>query len=362
MCSSKQNKHAVWVITPNGVEIARKIADGLAAGSDVFVSDKLSRAKHSFLAFQSLSETVEKSFNKYDGHIFIMSAGIVVRIIAPLIRSKIEDPAIVVVDDRGKHAVSLLSGHIGGANDLTVNVAEIIGARPVITTATDVNKLVAVDVLAKEKKLFIESPQAIKTVNMALLNSEQIRLYDPFGLMTGRIPGAIDWPRTALHHQCAQNGNSTATGNIPGVYIDDAVVDLPAGVLILRPPTLIAGMGCNRNTPMEEMMDLLEATLDEFQLSRGSLSGLASINLKADESGLLALAHSLGLPLYFYDKQELNQVTEIKTPSLMVEKHIGVKSVCEAAAILAAQNGTLVVPKQTTRNVTVAIARIAFMS
>jgi cobalt-precorrin 5A hydrolase len=121
-------------------------------------------------------------------------------------------------------------------------------------------------------------------------------------------------------------------------------------------------MGCNRNTPMEEMMDLLEATLDEFQLSRGSLSGLASINLKADESGLLALAHSLGLPLYFYDKQELNQVTEIKTPSLMVEKHIGVKSVCEAAAILAAQNGTLVVPKQTTRNVTVAIARIAFMS
>jgi cobalt-precorrin 5A hydrolase len=255
-----------------------------------------------------------------------------------------------------------LSGHIGGANDLTINIAEIIGANPVITTATDVNKIVAVDVLAKEKKLFIESPQTIKTVNMALLNSEQIRLHDPFGLLAGEVSNAIDWPYAGLNQQGARDGNTAARGDIPGVYVDDAVIDLPAEVLILRPPTLIAGIGCNRNTPMEEMKDLLEATLDSYQLSRGSLCGLASINIKADESGLLALAKRLDLPLYFYDKQELNQVTEIQNPSSMVEKHIGVKSVCEAAAILAAQNGTLVVPKQTTRNVTVAIARIAFMS
>jgi cobalt-precorrin 5A hydrolase len=362
MSSAKKHKHAVWVITPNGVNIAQKIVDGLVAGGDVFVSDKLSRGESSLLTFQSLSKTVAKSFSKYNGHIFIMSAGIVVRIIAPLIRSKIEDPAIVVVDDQGKHAVSLLSGHIGGANDLTLNIAKIIGAKPVITTATDVNKLVAVDVLAKENKLFIETPQAIKTVNMALLNSKKIRLHDPFGFMAGGIPGAIEWPRAALHHQSAPDGNNATSGNIPGVYISDAVVDLPEGVLILRPPTLIAGMGCNRNTPMEELMNLLEAVLDEYQLSRASLSGIASINIKADESGLLALAHSLDLPLYFYAKQELNQVTKIKNPSLMVEKHIGVKSVCEAAAILAAHNGTLVVPKQTTRNVTVAIARIASTS
>jgi cobalt-precorrin 5A hydrolase len=311
---------------------------------------------------------VTNAFNKYDGHVFIMSIGIVVRIIAPLIRSKLEDPAIVVVDDRGKHVVSLLSGHIGGANDLALDIAEIIRANPVITTATDVNKIVAVDVLAKEKKLFIETPQTIKTVNMALLNSKQIRLHDPYGLMAGEIQGAIDWPLATMKQKKTPAGNNVVAGNnvasdkIPLVYIDDAVVDLPEGALILRPPTLIAGMGCNRNTSVEEMLNLLETVLDNYQLSRASLAGIASINLKADEPGLLALAHGLDLPLYFYDKQELNQVTEIQNPSAMVEKHIGVKSVCEAAAILSARHGTLVVPKQTTRNVTVAIARITFIS
>jgi cobalt-precorrin 5A hydrolase len=113
---------------------------------------------------------------------------------------------------------------------------------------------------------------------------------------------------------------------------------------------------------MQEMKELLERVFEQFHLSRHSLAGLASIRLKADEFGLLALADKLDLPLKFYDREELNQVKTIENPSLMVEKHVGVKSVCEAAAILAAQNGTLVVPKQTTRNVTLAVARIACSS
>ena len=146
------------------------------------------------------------------------------------------------------------------------------------------------------------------------------------------------------------------------VFIDDVSIDIAPEVLILRPPTLFAGIGCNRNTRMEEIKDFLERVFEQFHLACGSLNGIASIKLKADESGLLALADSMDLPLYFFDKDELNQVKEIKNPSAMVEKHVGVRSVCEAAAILAAQRGNLVVPKQTTPNVTVAVARIASMS
>jgi cobalt-precorrin 5A hydrolase len=361
MNSSKKNTIAIWAITPNGVLLAKKLAKKLPE-VDLFISGKFTDTSFAATSFRSFSEALSNAFYQYTSHIFIMSTGIVVRVIAPLIRSKIEDPAIVVVDDQGNHAVSLLSGHIGGANALAITVAELIGARPVITTATDVNQIVAIDVLAKEKQLYIETPQAIKTVNMALLKGENIYLHDPFGLMVETIPHSMPWSNAALNMRSAPDDKNEKTDNLPRVFIDDVRVDLPPDVLILRPPTLFAGIGCNRNTRMEEIKDLFERVFEQFHLARGSLNGIASIKLKADEPGLLALADSLDLPLYFYDKEELNQVKEIKNPSAMVEKHVGVKSVCEAAAILAAQRGTLVVPKQTTPDVTVAVARIAFMS
>jgi cobalt-precorrin 5A hydrolase len=360
MSSYKQKKCAVWAITPNGVDLSKTIAQKLS-DVDVFFSDKLSAKRIQANTFGALADTLSEQFHQYDGHVFIMATGIVVRMIAPLIQSKVEDPAVVVVDDRGHHAISLLSGHLGGANALATEIAELIQARPVITTATDVNQIVAIDVLAKEKHLNIENPQAIKTVNMALLRGEPIGLHDPFGLMQDSID-AIPWSDEIFAQQSGLSEKRRGEDSISRVFIDDVTIDLPPEVLVLRPPTLIAGMGCNRNTPVEEMKHLLETVLAQFHLSRVSLYGLASINLKADEPGLLALAEVLDLPLHFYTKEELNQVKDIKNPSSMVEKHIGVKSVCEAAAIMATQSGTLVAPKQTSRNVTVAIARKAFIS
>jgi cobalt-precorrin 5A hydrolase len=360
MSYSKKHTCAVWAITPNGVDLAKTISEQLS-DVDIFISDKLSVKKIQARTFGALADTLSGQFRRYDRHVFIMATGIVVRMIAPLIESKLEDPAVVVVDDRGHHAVSLLSGHIGGANALAIQIADCIGANPVITTATDVNQVTAIDVLAKEKQLFIENPQSIKTVNMALLKGEPIGLHDPYGFMQDSID-AIPWSDEILNQQSGSLDKSRGEELISRVFIDDVTVELPPEVLILRPPTLIAGMGCNRKTPMAEMRHFLETVLTQFRLSSTSLCGLASISLKADEPGLLALAEALGLPLHFYAREELNQVKDIKNPSSMVEKHIGVKSVCEAAAILAAQNGTLVAPKQTTRNVTVAIARKAFIS
>ena len=167
------DKIAVWVITPNGTKLAETLSRNLT-GAALYISEKICEAADDHVSFQNLSETVHQEYDRYDGHIFIMSTGIVVRVIAPLIKSKVVDPAVVVVDDQVNHAISLLSGHLGGANDLTLKIADILGADPVITTATDVNRVPAIDVLAKEMDLQIENPRAIKTVNMALLKKENI--------------------------------------------------------------------------------------------------------------------------------------------------------------------------------------------
>ena len=350
-----KNKMAIWVITPNGVKLAQLLSRKLSQ-ADVYISRKIEEMLPGCSSFERLSETINHNFNRYSGHIFIMSTGIVVRVIAPLVNTKLEDPAVVVVDDRANHAISLLSGHLGGANALTLKIADIIGADPVITTATDVNRLPAIDMLAKEKNLRIENPAAIKTVNMALLKGRKIFVHDPYGFLGTSLPRV----ESCNYGRAIDPLNKRP--NAPGVYVDDIVRDLPPEVLVLRPASMAAGIGCNRNTSMEEMHTLLESVLERHHLAPFSLRMLASIDVKSDEIGLLGLAEALDLPLVFYHRKELNQVKDIKNPSAVVEKHVGVKSVCEAAAILAAGGGTLIVPKQTTANVTVAIARIDFSS
>jgi len=357
--------YAVWALTTNGVGLACAIAAHIAS-VDIYLSRSLeSETAIKTLAgtrfFASLSDSLATVFHRYRGHIFITSTGIAVRVTAPLLRGKTVDPAVVVVDDSGKHAISLLSGHIGGANALTQTVSHITGAEAVITTATDVNRRPAIDTLAVERSLFIENPAAIKDVNMAILRNQRLEFHDPYRLMVVALDPSMvnvaDPPDTP-------DALSIWPGMVEraGVFIDDIRVDLPPHVLILRPATLVAGIGCNRNTAKEEIMGLLEKVLDRNNLSPYSLKAIATASLKKDEPGLLAAAGAYGLPIRFYEKDELNRVEHIITPSEMAKKHIGVKSVCEAAALLATAGGNLIVTKQKTPNVTVAIARIAFTS
>ena len=361
MVRTNKDKIAIWVITPNGTKLAEMLSRDMTE-SDVYISRKIAPIQLENLRFESLSETLNQKFKRYSGHIFIMSTGIVVRVIAPLINNKVEDPAVVVVDDQANHAISLLSGHLGGANALTQKVADIIGADPVITTATDVNRLPAIDVLAKEMNLLIENPGAIKTVNMALLKGEKIFIHDPFGFLASSLPHVEPFTYGATTKHLKKYDRANEFEGVPGIYVDDVIVDLPPGILVLRPASLVAGIGCNRNTAMEEMKALLEDVLATHHLALSCLTSLASIDVKSDESGLLSLSEKLNLPVIFYSRQELNQVKEIKNPSIVVEKHVGVKSVCEASAILTARGGKLIVPKQLTKNVTIAIARINFLS
>jgi len=343
--SAAHGRTAIWALTPNGVQLARIIA-GEMAGSTLFLPEKLETAMRGAVRFDRLKDEVDRQFAGFPRHIFIMATGIVVRIIAAHLCHKTTDPAVVVCDEAGQFAISLVSGHIGGANVLARDVARATGGLPVITTATDVNRVPAMDVIAVEEKLTIENPDAIKAVNMALITGNPIFIHDPFGKVAHRLP----------QDQVITSAVDAFGQNDAGVFVDHMRLDLPPHVLVLRPGSLVAGMGCNRGTDVEEMRDLLLETFATNRLAISSLRALATVDLKADEPGLLALAESLNLTLTVFTRDRLKGVAQVPTPSTMVEKHIGVKSVCEAAALLATFRGRLIVPKQKTANVTVAVA------
>jgi cobalt-precorrin 5A hydrolase len=355
MATDPIEKIAVWTVTAQGLALARRIQQHRTV--ELFASQRLAEESNAGDAssFERLADALAEQFNRYTGHIFIMATGIVVRCIAPLLRHKTIDPAVVVMDDRGRFVISLVSGHLGGANRLTRQVAELLGATPVITTATDVNEKPAIDILAQEQVLAIENPEAIKTVNMAILNGKPIAVYDPGDWLHRRIPEAVRLSKEQMENRLPPSVSA-------GVWIDDTIGDIPPGFLVLRPPSLVAGIGCNRHTPAQEISELLLTVMDRFGLAVKSLTSIASIDLKSDEIGLCEIAEKMKLPLQFFSKDELARVESVPTPSSMVAKHIGVPSVCEAAAILASRNGRLIVPKHNTRNVTVAIARMACTS
>jgi cobalt-precorrin 5A hydrolase len=342
---------AIWAITPNGAGLARAIAARIDH-SALFLPQKLATAGDGAIHFERLTPILLERFTQFSDHVFIMATGIVVRTIAARLVHKTTDPAVVVCDEAGRFAISLVSGHMGGANALARKVARLTGGQAVITTATDVNQVPAIDLIAVKQGLTIENPQAIKSVNMALLTGDPIGVHDPYGLVTALLPP----------HQCDPCPTAAFGVRRAGIFVDHMRLDLPPPVLILRPASLVAGVGCNRGTDVAEIRGLLEETLTDGGLAMASLRALATVDLKADESGLLTLAESLNLPLKLFSRDQLGQVAKVPTPSAMVRKHIGVESVCEAAALLATHRGRLLIPKRKTANVTVAIAADGYSS
>ncbi len=336
---------AVWALTPGGARLAGRIAAGMECA--LYISRSVADPPPGASRFHRLQETLPHRFNRHKGHVFIMAAGIVVRMIAPLIHHKTTDPAVVVCDEAGRHAISLLSGHIGGANALAGRVAEAMGGAAVITTATDVTGAGAIDMMAMEAGMAIENPSAVKDVNMAMITGDPVWAHDPRGFLADRFPAAAP--------------DEPPPGDRPGIYVDDLRVDLPPRILILRPPSLVAGMGCNRDTGAGELKSLLFEVFSRFRLARPSLSRIATIDAKRDEAGLTELARSLGVGITYFDRDALNRARGNFSPSAAA-KHMGVKSVCEAAAILASGNGELIVPKQVSTNATVALARRHYTS
>ncbi|MBM4275103.1 MAG: cobalt-precorrin 5A hydrolase [Deltaproteobacteria bacterium] len=340
----------IAALTPKGAALARRLREGLG-NAICRLPRRFAQNRPEEAPFDRVAEVFQEAFFHQHPLVCIMAAGIVVRGIAPYLQSKGTDPLVVVVDEAGKFAVSLLSGHLGGANDLARRVALILGGQAVITTATDVNDLPALDVLAPRLGLVMENLDAVRDIHMALLEGEPVRLVDQEGCLTEALqqhPGLF-----------ARERDLAAALGVPGpgVYVGYKETNWPPAWLRLRPRVLVAGLGCHQGTPAEEVLNFLRQIFKREGLSLRSLKALATIEARKDAPGLKAAARELGVDLLWFSADSLKNI-EAPNPSPAAARHLGVASVCEAAAMKAA-GGPLIVTKCKSANVTLAVARAA---
>ncbi|MBI5141236.1 MAG: cobalamin biosynthesis protein [Nitrospirae bacterium] len=290
-----------------------------------------------------IAEAVKAVWGQYDGIVFIMAAGIVVRTIAPLLADKKTDPAVVVADEKGQFAVSLLSGHLGGANELARRVAGITGGTAVITTASDTLGLTALDLWAKANGLVPEPPEILTAASAILVNNGVIRVHAP-GFETCSLPPdilAVDNPDDA------------------DIVISNRI-DLPPGTLAFRPRNLVVGVGCNRGVPAADIELAIRETLANYMFSMHSVRNLATIDIKRDEAGIIECASRYGWDIHFFGPDRLNSVSGI-SPSPAAKRATGAAAVAEPAALLSAVADKILVGKtKWKKDVTIAIAEARF--
>lgn len=292
-----------------------------------------------------------RMFDQVDGLLYIGAAGIAVRAIAPFVKDKLTDPAVVVIDEQGRHAISLLSGHVGGANLLARMAADLLGAEPVITTASDVQGRTAVDVWAAQRDLKLSDRDLAKRVAAALVDGEPVGFFSDCRLAES-VPEDY-----ACGRVCRMNVWVTCREG-PGPDIG-AVPAFPDGALVLRliPACLTVGVGCRRDTAAGVVADAIRSVFAGHGLDLRAAARLASISLKKDEQGIIETAKSMGIPFVTFSAEQLNRVQGDFGESEFVQKVTGVGNVCERAALLGAGPGSrILVHKEICGGVTVAVA------
>ena len=322
--------------TRRGIELAQRICSALGEG-EVWSLPKF--ASMGTECYTSLSDWTEDVFAQKHDLLFVGAAGIAVRAIAPCVRDKWSDPAVLSVDELGSYVIPLLSGHAGGANRLARRIAGCIGATPVISTATDLNQIFAVDEWAVRNGIPVTDKTAAKAISAALLEGEQLRFASelPHGpLPLGFSANAFE-PDLAL--TCRRRER------------------FPEKALVLHPRLLTVGLGCRRGTEVEVIEKAVLTVLQDHGLSPESVEAFASITLKQDEPGFQALSERWQLPFHFYTPEELRNLPGVFTASPFVESVTGVDNVCERSAVLCAQGGHLMALKTPMGAVTVAVAR-----
>jgi cobalt-precorrin 5A hydrolase len=348
---------AVITVTKQGLLLGEKILAS-EPGAVLYVPAKYEVAGTNRVKVfpGALASLLAEIYPRYDGFVFLMATGIVVRMIAEYIRDKRYDPAVVVMDITGRFAISLVSGHLGGANALARRLAEITGAVPVVTTGTDVNDTIAPDVIAMEIGGEVDDFESMKKVSAALVDGDKTGVVD----LTGVDPPSL---RGCLKPNVQRFDGLEALSKAPviaGILITNRLLDLAAilpgkAAVILRPKNLVVGVGCNRGTSAEEIMAAIRRVLADAGLSAKSVRCLATLEAKRDEDGLLEAAKHLGVPLEFCAKEALNAVPDVPNPSQAPLRFVGVQGVAEPSALLVSR-GRLVVEKMKSGNVTVAVA------
>ncbi|MGN0707521.1 MAG: cobalt-precorrin 5A hydrolase [Faecalibacterium sp.] len=285
----------------------------------------------------TLAGWTAQQFSKSDALVFVGAVGIAVRAVAPHCRSKASDPAVVAVDECARFAVPLLSGHLGGANDLARRIAAVCGAAAVITTATDVNGIFAVDEWARRQNCTVLEPERIKRISGALLAGRTVRIFSDWPI-SGRLPHGIESARNAAQADVCLS--MTRCGE---------------QALHLVPRIGVLGVGCRRGIPAQQLEAVFLDFCAESGLALQAVCAAASIDLKQNEPGLAAFCRQHDWPIRFYSAAQLAAVPGSFSPSSFVQSIAGVDNVCERAAVLRS-GGTLLVPKFARNGVTFALA------
>ena len=348
---------ATIAITKHGIAIARKIK-AMIPEVEIYAQAKHSDSGEDVHWFsEPTTKIVSDLFKTFEALICIFSLGAVVRLIAPNLVDKKSDPAILVIDDKGKYVISALSGHIGGANELTRLVASSLNAEAVITTAADVNETIAVDLLGSDLGWTIEDFRNVTRLSAFMVNEDKLAVYQEAGQQNWwRQP----LPRNVQIVKSLDEINlATFSG---GLIISDQLIS-DAEVLkksvVYRPKSLVVGIGLHWDTDSSTIETGIRKVFDEQNLSFQSIRNIASINRGAKVKGLEEFSQARNIPVEIYEKEELAKIS-VPNPSETVQKFEGTPSVSEAASLLSSQ-GSLIVPKQKfPPNLTVAVSRIQF--
>lgn len=338
-------KAIIFSFTRNGAKLNGKLRTWLSGQGYLAESYSPQAYCENMEGFQrvepDMKAILKETFPSCSLVIFIGACGIGVRAIAPFIQDKQKDPAVLCIDEKGTYVIPLLSGHIGGANRLALSIAENLGAQPVITTATDINGLLSVDQWAREQNLSISNLKAAKKISALFLEGKGVGLDSEFEV-TGEIPSNF-----LLTRECPV-GVSISLDEKRSPY---------ETTLHLIPRIVCLGIGCRKGVSLEDMEKFVLEILEENKISLKAIDGIATIDLKREEMGLVAFAAKYQLPLTFFTFQELKKACGSYTGSAFVKQITGIDNVCERAAVLLSGNGSLMVGKKAGNGITAALAR-----
>lgn len=338
--------------TDNGQALAEKLAGGL------------NQKEMEVQAFRcgnplSLSAFASQGFRKADALIFVGAMGIAVRAIAPHVVSKVKDPAVVVIDEKGNNTISVLSGHLGGGNELTQLVAEITGANPVITTATDVQGVFAIDLWTKKNNCKILRPDRIKVISAALLSGEKLDFVSDYEIF-GQVPKNVEL--RVLRGQKEDKVESCTSEVCFGeranvlVSIDKTKIEnAKEKCLVAVPQIACLGVGCRKGTTERAIEECFEEFMRKSGISADAICLVCSIDLKKDEEGLISFCKKHELEFKTFSAEQLSAVEGEFSGSDFVQKITGVDNVCERSAICGS-GGIIVNRKMAKNGVTMAIA------
>ncbi len=341
-------------ITENGKKLALKI-NNLIENSHVYiVSNKNNNLnidnekENVFLVKDKLSVLVEHLFKEYQYIIFIMATGIVVRVIAPYINSKFSDPAILVTDEKGSNIISLLSGHMGGANEMTLHISKLINSNPVITTATDVNKKSSLDMIAKKLDAHIDDfRENVKDVNAMLVNNQEVGIY---------IDGDYDIDTRGFKVLNSIENIDDLEKIV--IVTNKKEIIKKSSVIKVIPRNLVVGIGCRRNTDSLLLQESLNDLLHQYNIDVKSIKQIGSIDIKHDEKAIIDLASNLGIEFTTICAKEISKVDYLFDKSEFVKKNVGVYCVAEPVAHILS-NGNLIIEKHKYRGITISVGRVS---